>query len=53
MEQTLLLNAALAPAVVAGVLGGRWVVYRLPQRTFELLLISFAALAALRLVGIV
>ena len=40
-------------AVVAGVLGGRWVVYRLPQRTFELLLLAFAALAALRLVGIV
>lgn len=52
-RQTLLLNAALAPAVVAGVLGGRWVVYRLPQRTFELLLLAFAALAALRLVGIV
>jgi uncharacterized membrane protein YfcA len=52
-RQTLLLNAALAPAVVAGVLGGRWVVYRIPQRTFDLLLIGFAALAALRLIGIV
>jgi uncharacterized membrane protein YfcA len=52
-RQTLLLNAALAPAVVAGVLGGRWVMYRIPQRTFDLLLLAFAALAALRLVGIV
>jgi uncharacterized membrane protein YfcA len=51
-SQTLLLNAALAPAVVAGVLGGRWVVYRIPQRTFDLLLLAFAALAALRLVGL-
>lgn len=52
-RQTLLLNAALAPAVVAGVLGGRWIVYRIPQRTFDLLLIGFAALAALRLIGAV
>ena len=46
---TLLLNAALAPAVIAGVLGGRWLVARLPQRMFELLVLGFAALAALRL----
>jgi uncharacterized membrane protein YfcA len=46
---TLLLNAVLAPAVVAGVLGGRWLVRWLPQRTFELVLLALAALAALRL----
>lgn len=49
-RHTLLLNAVLAPAVVAGVLGGRWLVTRLPQRTFELLLLAFAAVAALRLI---
>jgi len=49
---TLLLNAILAPAVIAGVLGGRWLVYRLPQRVFDLLLLGFAAVAALRLIGV-
>lgn len=49
-RHTLLLNAVLAPAVVAGVLGGRWLVNRLPQRVFELLLLAFAAVAALRLI---
>jgi uncharacterized membrane protein YfcA len=49
-RHTLLLNAVLAPAVIAGVLGGRWLVNWLPQRMFELLLLAFAAIAALRLV---
>jgi uncharacterized membrane protein YfcA len=49
---TLLLNAVLAPVVVAGVLGGRWLVYRLPQRVFDYLLLGFAAIAALRLIWI-
>jgi hypothetical protein len=48
--RTLMLNALLAPAVIAGVIGGRWLVHRLPQRTFEILLLAFAALAALRLI---
>ena len=48
---TLLLNLALVPAIVAGVLGGRWVIHRIPQRVFDLLLLAFAAIAALRLVG--
>lgn len=49
---TLLLNAALAPIVVAGVFGGRWLVYRLPQRVFDYLLLGFAAMAALRLIAV-
>lgn len=48
---TLLLNLALVPAIVAGVLGGRWVVHRIHQRLFEMLLLAFAAIAALRLTG--
>jgi hypothetical protein len=48
--RTLMLNALIAPAVIAGVIGGRWLVHRLPQRTFEILLLAFAALAALRLI---
>jgi hypothetical protein len=49
---TLMLNAVLAPIVIAGVIGGRWLVYRLPQRVFDLLLLGFAAVAALRLIGV-
>ena len=49
-QDTLLLNAALAPAVLLGVVGGRWLVRRLPQRTFDLLMLGFAAIAALRLI---
>jgi len=51
-RQTLLLNAALTPVVIGGVLGGRWLVQRLPQRVFDLLLLGFAAIAALRLIGV-
>jgi len=48
--QTLLLNLALVPAVVAGVLGGRAIIGRLPQQLFDRLLLAFAAVAALRLI---
>ena len=47
---TLLLNATLVPVVVAGVLGGRNIVQHLPQRVFDLLILLFAAIAALRLI---
>jgi len=47
---TLLLNAVLFPAVAAGVFSGRWIVHRLPQRVFDLLMLAFAAIAALRLI---
>ena len=47
---TLQLNAVLFPAVVVGVFSGRWIVHRLPQRTFDLLMLGFAILAALRLI---
>ena len=49
--QTLLLNVILAPAVLIGVLAGRWLLARIPQRLFEHLLLAFAVLAALRLTG--
>lgn len=48
---TLLLNAALVPGVVAGVLSGRWIVERLPQRVFDLLMLTLAMVAALRLIA--
>ena len=49
--QTLMLNLILAPAVLAGVLTGRWLLERIPQRLFEHLLLAFAVIAALRLIG--
>ena len=49
--QTLMLNLILAPAVLVGVLAGRWLLERIPQRLFEHMLLTFAALAALRLIG--
>ena len=50
--QTLLLNLALAPAIAAGLVGGRWLIRRVPQRVFDLLLLAFAGVAALRLIGV-
>jgi uncharacterized membrane protein YfcA len=49
--QTLMLNLILAPAVLAGVLAGRWLLKQIPQRLFEQMLLAFAVIAALRLIG--
>jgi uncharacterized membrane protein YfcA len=49
-HDTLLFNAVLVPVVIVGVFGGRWIVHRLPQRTFDFLMLVFAAVAALRLI---
>lgn len=48
---TLTLNLLLAPAIVVGMLLGRKLVHRIPQRLFDTLLLVFAAVAALRLIG--
>ena len=48
--ETLMFNLVLVPAVLLGVLGGRWLLQRLPQRLFNLLMLAFAAIAALRLI---
>jgi uncharacterized protein len=48
---TLILNAVLVPGVVAGVLSGRWLVERLPQRLFDRLMLTLAVVAALRLIA--
>ena len=50
---TLLFNAALVPAIVAGLFAGRWMITRIPQKLFDALLLAFAAAAALRLVGVI
>ena len=51
--QTLLLNLALVPVILVGVFSGRWVVRRLPQRAFEILMLAFAGVASMRLIGVV
>ena len=50
-SETLALNAVLVPAVVVGVVSGRWIVHRLPQQVFDLLMLAFAVIAALRLIA--
>ncbi len=49
---TLLFNAILVPAIATGLFCGRWCVTRIPQRLFDALLLGFAAVAALRLIGL-
>lgn len=49
---TLSLNLVLVPAVVTGIAIGRWLVHVVPQGIFNTLLLVFAALAALRLIGV-
>jgi hypothetical protein len=51
-RQTLAFNLALTPAILAGLLAGRWIVRHVPQRIFDGLLLAFAAVAALRLIGV-
>jgi uncharacterized membrane protein YfcA len=49
---TLMFNAILSPAIVSGIFIGRWLTAHLPQRLFDGLLLAFAFVAALRLVGL-
>ena len=51
--QTLLFNVLMIPAIAAGLLSGRWLLRRIPQRLFDLLLLGFAGIAALRLIGVI
>ena len=48
---SLALNLVLTPAILAGLLAGRWLVHRLPQRAFEVVLLLFAIAAAIRLLA--
>lgn len=47
---SLAFNAAMFPVVVAGVYMGRWLLPRIPQKTFDAVVIVLAALGALRLI---
>lgn len=48
---TLALNVILIPAIISGILIGRWLVHVVPQGIFNALLLTFAGVAALRLIG--
>jgi uncharacterized membrane protein YfcA len=48
---TLTFNLLLSPAVIAGFFAGGWVIKRVPQHLFDGVLMTFAALAAMRLIG--
>jgi uncharacterized protein len=50
-SQTLLFNAVLIPAIVIGLVTGRWLVARIPQKLFDALLLTFVGIAALRMIG--
>ena len=50
---TLMLNILLIPPVLLGVATGRWLTHIVPQGMFNTLLLIFAAVAALRLVGLI
>jgi uncharacterized membrane protein YfcA len=47
---SLMFDAILVPAVVAGLLSGRWLIHRIPQRAFDAMMLIFAAVASLRLI---
>ncbi len=47
--ESLRLNLILLPALIAGIFLGRKVIHLVPQRTFEILLYAFSAIAGLRM----
>ena len=50
-SDTLLLNVVLTPMIVLGLLAGRWLIHRIPQRQFDSLVLLLSSVAALRLIG--
>lgn len=49
---TLTLNAVMTPMIVLGLLAGRWLIHRIPQRQFDSLVLLLSSVAALRLIGV-
>ena len=43
---SLTLNACLIPAVLAGLWSGKWLLDRVPQRTFQMIVLALAAISA-------
>ena len=46
-RESLLFDLIMVPAVLAGALAGRWLVHRIPQRLFEILVIGLTAVSCL------
>ena len=49
---SLAFNAVLVPFIASGLFLGRSLVSRLPQRWFDTLILAFAGVAAMRLLGV-
>lgn len=49
---SLSLNLVLAPMIPLGLLCGRWLVVRIPQKAFDAMLLAFAGFVALRFLGV-
>jgi len=47
--ESLMENLKLLPGVIVGLVGGRWLVHRVPQRAFEWMIVFFSVIAGLRL----
>ncbi len=47
--RSLSFDLAMVPAVLAGALAGRWLVFRLPQKLFEILVVALTAASTLML----
>ena len=50
-RESLWVNLQLAPAVVVGVFGGRWLVHKVPQKHFEWMIVVFSVVAGVRLIA--
>lgn len=46
-RRSLTFDLLVVPAVILGAVAGRWIVYRIPQRTFDLLVIALTAISTL------
>ncbi len=48
---TLAINVVLMPMIVLGLLAGRWLIHRIPQRQFDSVVVLLSSVAALKLIG--
>jgi uncharacterized membrane protein YfcA len=48
-RESLTFDALMIPAVLLGALAGRWLVYRMPQKLFEMLVIVMTAVSCVLL----
>lgn len=46
---SLAINLWLLPAIAIGIFSGRWIITKIPQKTFESLILAFALIAAVRM----